>query len=270
MPPLHSTPLLSIDDHHRHYHHYHAVITIIRIPSVAGMASSAFLTTATCCAILAATTLTTKTTTIAAAHPNPEAPPASSLSPSPPSLPSPTTSRAADRDHHYHHHPHDQYHRASTHARQAGRNFTGPPVSSRHGSRSLLFHFWSSPMDALFSKHSGRCGSGSNRGSSSGSSGSGGSKSGRGGGKGAVSELQYSSTADVQEEGPFVLEQVKNIRDLGSVGGSGIARGRVFRTGHLSDATKADATALRDVAGLRTLVTTIYGHYLERKGRSKA
>lgn len=125
-------------------------------------------------------------------------------------------------------------------------------------------------MDALSSKHSGRCGSGSNRGSSSGSSGSGGSKSGRGGGKGAVSELQYSSTADVQEEGPFVLEQVKNIRDLGSVGGSGIARGRVFRTGHLSDATKADATALRDVAGLRTLVTTIYGHYLERKGRSKA
>lgn len=113
-------------------------------------------------------------------------------------------------------------------------------------------------MDVLSSKHGSGCSSGSSSGSSSGGGrgggGDGGSSSSRGGRQGAVSELRCSSTAGVQEEGPFVLEQVKNIRDLGSVGGSGIARGRVFRTGHLSDATKADATALRDVTGLRTLV----------------
>ena len=53
---------------------------------------------------------------------------------------------------------------------------------------------------------------------------------------------------------PLVLEGVKNIRDLGSIAGSGIQRGRVFRTGHLSDATESDAAALRDVTGLRTMV----------------
>ena len=106
-------------------------------------------------------------------------------------------------------------------------------------------------MDALANKHGSGCGSGS---SSDGGSGDGGRSSIRGGRQGAVSEQRCSSTAGVQEEGPFVLEQVKNIRDLGSVVGSGIAKGRVFRTGYLSDATKADAAALRDVTGLRTLV----------------
>ena len=115
-------------------------------------------------------------------------------------------------------------------------------------------------MDALPNTHGSGCSSG---GSSSRSSSSGGgrgdggissSSSSPGERQGAMSELPCSPMAGVQGEGPFVLEQVKNIRDLGSVGGSGIAKGRIFRTGHLSDATKADATALRDVTGLRTLV----------------
>lgn len=62
-------------------------------------------------------------------------------------------------------------------------------------------------------------------------------------------------TAEVQGDGPFVLEGVKNIRDLGSIDGSGIVKGRVFRTGHLSQATEADAATLREVTGLRTLVS---------------
>ncbi|CAN0164739.1 unnamed protein product, partial [Laminaria digitata] len=228
------------------------------------MASSAFLTMAACCAIFAA--MTSTTTTTAAAHPNPVAPPASSPSPSkPPQSPSPpsTNRRAADRFHHHYHH-------LATHASQAGRNFTGPPVSSRHGGRSLLFHFRTSPMDSLLSsKHSSSgCSSGTSGSGSSGCGGCGGGDGGcsssRGGRQRAVSELRCSSTAGVQEEGPFVLEQVKNIRDLGSVEGSGIVRGRVFRTGHLSDATKADATALRDVTGLRTLVDLRSATELER------
>lgn len=61
--------------------------------------------------------------------------------------------------------------------------------------------------------------------------------------------------AEVQRDGPFVLEGVKNIRDLGSIDGSGIVKGRVFRTGHLSQATEADAAMLREITGLRTLVS---------------
>lgn len=103
-------------------------------------------------------------------------------------------------------------------------------------------------MDALPNKHGSGCSMGGGRDDGGTSSSSPGDR------QRAVSELPCSSTAGVQEEGPFILEQVKNIRDLGSVGGSGIAKGRIFRTGHLSDATKADAMALRDVRGLRTLV----------------
>lgn len=51
------------------------------------------------------------------------------------------------------------------------------------------------------------------------------------------------------------FERVKNIRDLSSVRGSEIVPGRVFRTGYLSEATVADAERLRDVNGVRTLVS---------------
>lgn len=57
-----------------------------------------------------------------------------------------------------------------------------------------------------------------------------------------------------KDDEPFVLEGVKNIRDLSSVEGYGIAPRRVFRTGHLSDATERDAKTLRDSTGLQTLV----------------
>lgn len=75
-------------------------------------------------------------------------------------------------------------------------------------------------------------------------------------GKGGDNIIRRSATAGgVQEDGPFVLEGVKNIRDLGSIPNSGIVKGRVFRTGHLSDATAADTATLMDVTGLRTLVS---------------
>lgn len=80
------------------------------------------------------------------------------------------------------------------------------------------------------------------------------SRGGGSGGRGS-SSIRCSSAAGAQEEGAFVLEGVKNIRDLGCIGGSGIAEGRIFRTGHLSDATEADVALLRDVTGLRTLVS---------------
>lgn len=63
------------------------------------------------------------------------------------------------------------------------------------------------------------------------------------------------TTAELQGDGSLVLEGVKNIRDLGSIEGFGIVKGRIFRTGHLSQATEADAATLREVTGLRTLVS---------------
>lgn len=84
-----------------------------------------------------------------------------------------------------------------------------------------------------------------------------GSKSG-GGLEGSEPRCSAAKAADTQQEedapAPFVLEGVKNIRDLGSIAGSGIVKGRVFRTGHLSDATEADAITLRDDTCLRTMV----------------
>ncbi|CAM9730061.1 unnamed protein product [Ectocarpus fasciculatus] len=105
----------------------------------------------------------------------------------------------------------------------------------------------SSPSDGSFRK-SGGCGGGGGGSSSEGGRGS----------EGGARTLKCSATAapaDIsRERDPFVLEGVKNIRDLSSVEGYGIVAGRVFRTGHLSAATERDAKTLRDSTGLRTLV----------------
>lgn len=69
-----------------------------------------------------------------------------------------------------------------------------------------------------------------------------------------MSVRKYQQQQEQQADGPLALERVKNIRDLATVKGSGIIKGRVFRTGYLSEATKADADRLRDVTGLRTMV----------------
>lgn len=75
-----------------------------------------------------------------------------------------------------------------------------------------------------------------------------------GGGGDCMSVRKYQQQQEQQADGPLALERVKNIRDLATVKGSGIIKGRVFRTGYLSEATKADADRLRDVTGLRTMV----------------
>lgn len=85
----------------------------------------------------------------------------------------------------------------------------------------------------------------------------GGGGNGRGAGGARLFAAAAAATTGVpKEDEPFVLEGVKNIRDLSTVEGYGIAAGRVFRTGHLSAATKRDAKTLRDSTGLRTLVST--------------
>ncbi len=120
----------------------------------------------------------------------------------------------------------------------------------------------SSPSDSLFGRGGAR---GLGSGSGSGSSGGIGEQRHEGGG--VLDTIKCSATAEAaaagvfKEDEPFILERVKNIRDLSSVEGYGIAPGRVFRTGHLSAATVRDAKMLRDCTGLRTLVS-------EKRGRS--
>lgn len=71
-------------------------------------------------------------------------------------------------------------------------------------------------------------------------------------------ERRCSKVPDLMEEdSALIFERVKNIRDLASVPGSGIRKGRVFRTGYLSDATESDAATLREVTCLRTLVRAV-------------
>lgn len=71
-------------------------------------------------------------------------------------------------------------------------------------------------------------------------------------------ERRCSKAPDLMEEDSgLIFERVKNIRDLASVPGSEIRKGRVFRTGYLSDATESDAATLREVTCLRTLVRAV-------------
>lgn len=52
--------------------------------------------------------------------------------------------------------------------------------------------------------------------------------------------------------------QVKNIRDLASVQGSGIKPGRVFRTGYLSKASPEDVSGLKGRGPTRELTAVCY------------
>eukprot|EP00903_Cladosiphon_okamuranus_P008461 g8129.t1 len=114
----------------------------------------------------------------------------------------------------------------------------------------------SASAGGLFNKSTARGSSGDGGGGGGGGDNAGGSpRDGGGADKTRCSATAAAAAAGVFKDGePFVLEGVKNIRDLSSVEGYGIAPGRVFRTGHLSDATERDAKTLRDSTGLQTLV----------------
>ena len=111
----------------------------------------------------------------------------------------------------------------------------------------------SASADGLFNKSGARGGGGGGEGNHAD-----GARRDGGGSEatGCSATASPAAAAGVFKDGePFVLEGVKNIRDLSSVEGYGIAPGRVFRTGHLSDATERDAKTLRDSTGLHTLVS---------------
>lgn len=176
--------------------------------------------------------------------------PASSLT----FTPSLITNRSVDHaDHHRHRSTNSNNIINDNNGRTSSSSWSSPACSRRgrkqRGPSSLFAQLRS---DALFGNHDARGGGGGGRSSSGGR--------GRGGGGTPPDTTKRSATAaatDVfKEDEPYVLEGVKNIRDLSSIEGYGIAPGRVFRTGHLSAATERDAKTLRDSTGLRTLVST--------------
>ncbi|CAM9714067.1 unnamed protein product, partial [Hapterophycus canaliculatus] len=129
----------------------------------------------------------------------------------------------------------------------AGGSRQWPPVCLRRGRERGSSLFARLKASALSIEPGGRGGAGGGRGAGGG---------GEGGRAGSRVKLSASTAATgvPKEDEPFVFEGVKNIRDVSSVEGYGIAAGRLFRTGHLSAATEKDARTLRDNTALRTLV----------------